>query len=378
MTTYGTFRPEIAHAKTIVVKVGSRILTAEDSTTPHLKRVKSLVDGIAALSHCGTRVLLVSSGAIAHGMRAVGLSKRPGSIPAKQACASIGQISLMTMYASHFMKHGILIGQVLLTWDDLRDKKRYLNLRNTLFHLFDLSAVPIINENDSVGVDEIRFGENDTLAAQLSLLVQADLFVNLTDVNGLYDADPKTDPRARHIPLVNGISSSVYGLASGNKSEISVGGMSTKLSAADMVTKAGMHALIGDGFHRTLLDVLSDPLAGTIFLPRDRKIPSRHRWIAFTGKPSGAITVDEGAQKAIVEKGKSLLAAGVRKIAGTFKIGDMVDILSEKGQPIGRGLVNYSSVDTTKIAGCKTADIGSRLGQKTFDELIHRDNLVVL
>ena len=154
--------------------------------------------------------------------------------------------------------------------------------------------------------------------------------------------------------------------------------MATKLAAADMVTKAGLHALIGDGFHRTLLDVLSDPAAGTIFLPREKKIPSRHRWIAFTGKPSGSITVDQGAQKAIIEKGKSLLPAGVREIIGPFKVGDMVDIRNEKGQTIGRGLTNYSSDDTARIAGSKTADIASRLGQKTFDELIHRDNLVIL
>jgi glutamate 5-kinase len=372
------FRTEIAAARTVVVKVGSRILTAEDNATPHVKRVRSLVDGIAALQQSGRRVLLVSSGAIAHGMVAMHLTRRPGTIPAKQACASIGQIMLMNMYASHFSKHGILIGQVLITWDDLRDKERYLNLRNTLFHLFDVNAVPIINENDSVGVEEIRFGENDTLAAQISLLVQADLFVNLTDVNGLHDADPKKNRAARHIPVVSGISPAVREFASGKTDEISVGGMATKLEAADMVTKAGLYALIGDGFHRTLLDVLSDPVAGTIFLPRDKKMPSHHRWIAFAGRPSGSIVVDQGAQKAIIEKGTSLLPAGVREIIGTFKVGDMVDIRNDKSQTIGRGLTNYSSADAAIIAGCKTADIASRLGQKTFDELIHRDNLVIL
>jgi glutamate 5-kinase len=376
--TQCVFRTEITAARTVVVKVGSRILTAEDNATPHAKRVRSLVDGIVALRQSGCRVLLVSSGAIAQGMMAMHLTRRPGTIPAKQACASIGQIMLMNMYASHFSRHGLLIGQVLITWDDLRDKKRYLNLRNTLFHLFDVNAVPIINENDSVGVEEIRFGENDTLAAQLSLLVQADLFVNLTDVNGLYNVDPKTTGNARHIPLVTDISPAMHAFAAGKTNEISVGGMATKLAAADIVTKAGLHALIGDGFHRTLLDVLSDPAAGTIFLPQGKKIPSRHRWIAFTGRPSGSILVDQGAQKAIIEKGTSLLPAGVREIVGTFKVGDMVDIQNDKGRTIGRGLANYSSDDAAKIAGCKTADIASRLGQKTFDELIHRDNLVIL
>jgi glutamate 5-kinase len=372
------FRNEISTARTVVVKVGSRILVADDNTAPHAKRVQSLVDGIALLTRSGRRILLVSSGAIAHGMMAMHLSKRPSTIPAKQACASIGQIRLMNTYESFFSKHNILLGQVLITWDDLRDKKRYLNLRNTLIHLFDVNAVPIINENDSVGVEEIRFGENDTLAAQLSLLVQADLFVNLTDINGLYDADPKVNRSARHIPVVEGLSPAVLKFASDNKNEISVGGMAAKLSAAEIVTKAGMHALIGDGYHRSLLDVLSDPSAGTIFLPAEKKIPLRHRWIAFTGKPAGSIVVDRGAQSAIVERGRSLLAAGVKEVTGTFRVGDMVDIKTDRGQIFGRGLTNYSSDDAIRIAGCKTADIAARLGSKTFDELIHRDNLVVL
>jgi glutamate 5-kinase len=372
-----TFRTEITHNSTIVVKVGSRILTSQENI-PNLKRVRGLVDAIALLRESKRRVLLVSSGAIAHGMIALGLKKRPATIPAKQACASIGQIRLMNMYESLFSKHGIPIGQVLLTWDDLRDKKRYLNLRNTLFQLFDLGAVPIINENDSVGVEEIRFGENDTLAAQVSMLVQADLFVNLTDINGLYDANPTVNKDARQIPVVENITAAVHKLASVNKNEISVGGMITKLKAAEMVTKAGIFALIGDGFRKTLLDVLCDPLAGSVFLPNEKKMPSRRRWIAFTGQPCGTIVIDDGAMRAITEKGKSLLPAGIRNISGTFMAGDMVDIKNEKKQTIGRGLTNYSSIEAEKIAGCKTADIAVRLGQKTFDELIHRDNLVVL
>jgi glutamate 5-kinase len=376
--TQTMFRPEINNIRTIVVKVGSRILTAVDGTTPHARRIRSLVDDIVTLMRSGHRVLLVSSGAIAQGMKALQLDKRPATIPAKQACASIGQIRLMTMYSALFSKRGFLIGQVLITWDDLRDKKRYLNLRNTLFHLLDVNVVPIINENDSVGVEEIRFGENDTLAAQLSLLVQADLFVNLTDINGLYDANPKTTMTANHIPLVSAITPAVHKFASCNASQISVGGMITKLKAAEMVTKAGLHALIGDGFHGTLLDVLFKPDAGTIFLPNEKRMPSHRRWIAFTGQPAGAVVIDEGAQKAIIDKNKSLLPAGIKTVIGQFRIGDMVDIRNDHGQTIGRGLVNYSSDETTRIAGCKTAEIVLRLGQKTFDELIHRDNLVVL
>jgi glutamate 5-kinase len=371
------FRKEIAHSKTIVVKVGSRILTSQDSI-PHTRRVRSLVDSIAILVRSGQRVLLVSSGAIAHGMLELGLKKRPSTIPAKQACASIGQIRLMEGYNVHFEKHRIPIGQVLLTWDDLRDKKRYLNLRNTLFQLLLCGAIPIINENDSVGVEEIRFGENDTLAAQIALLVHADLFVNLTDINGLYDANPAANPDAHHIPLVEIINASIHRFASGNGSEISVGGMATKLTAAEIATKAGIFALIGDGYHRTLLDALTDPKAGTLFLPSNRIMPSHHRWIAFTGRPSGTLTIDDGAAGAIVQSGKSLLPAGVKRITGTFKAGDTVDIQNDKKQVIARGLVNYSSEEAVKIAGCKTVDIAQKLGQKTFDEIVHRDNLVVL
>jgi len=372
-----SFRPEINTVSTIVVKVGSRILTAGDKT-PHVKRVRSLVDSIVALRTSGCRVLLVSSGAIAHGMIALQLSKRPSTIPAKQACASIGQIRLMSMYDSLFAKSNTLIGQVLITWDDLRDKKRYLNLRNTLFHLFDAGAIPIINENDSVGIDEIRFGENDTLAAQLSLLVQADLFVNLTDINGLYTANPKTDSDAKQIPLVPAITPAIHKLAGDNKNEISVGGMITKLKAAEMVTKAGTAALIGDGFNRSLLEVLSDVNAGTVFLANTKKMPARHRWIAFAGQPRGTLVVDDGAQKAILDKGKSLLPAGIKKVIGSFSVGDMVGIQNESKQVIAKGLVNYTSEEIGKIAGCKTEDIIEMLGQKSFDEVVNRDNLVVI
>lgn len=372
-----SLRQELSTVSTVVVKVGSRILIAEENL-PHVKRIRMLVDDIAQILASGLRVLLVSSGAIAHGMRAIHLSKRPTTIPEKQACASIGQIRLMHLYESLFSKHNIPIGQVLLTWDDLRDKKRYLNLRNTLFTLFDFTAVPIINENDSVGIEEMRFGENDTLAAQISLLIQADLFVNLTDVSGLHDGNPIVKKDTHHIPVVSAVTPTVYRYASESKNEISVGGMTTKLKAAEMVTSAGMYALIGDGFHRSLLDVLGDPSAGTLFLPSGKKMSSRHRWIAFAGRPNGIIVIDKGAQKAIVEKGKSLLPAGVKKIIGSFNIGDMVDLQDESRRTVARGLVNYPAAEAAAIAGCRTADIAGKIGQKTFDEIIHRDNLVVL
>ncbi len=370
-------REELPSLHTIVVKVGSRILTA-DEEIERMKRIRSLVDDIVKLRNLGIKVVLVSSGAIAHGMRALQLDKRPQTIPMQQACASIGQIRLMHMYETLFAQHKTLIGQVLLTWDDLRVKKRYLNLRNTMFMLLENGSVPIVNENDSVGIEEIRFGDNDTLGAQIAMLVGADLFVNLTDINGLYDANPKLNTQARHIPLVKKISSAIHKLADSRGSLEGVGGMVTKLRAAEMVTRTGIHALIGDGFTKGLAYVLRVPTAGTLFLPSKEKMCSKDRWIAYTSKSHGRITIDCGAGAALREKGKSLLPAGVKFVDGNFKVGDMVDILSEEGDKIGRGLSNYSAADISRIMGRKSSEIASILGQKTFDEIIHRDNLVII
>ncbi|MFW6244677.1 MAG: glutamate 5-kinase [Fibrobacterota bacterium] len=368
------FRKELPDVRTLVVKVGSRILTADG----HVGRVRRLVEDTAKLHQAGVRVILVSSGAIAHGMKALKYEKRPKTIPLQQALASIGQNRLMNMYQDIFGKYAIHIGQVLLTWDDLRSKKRYLNLRNTLFKLLDCKAVPIVNENDSVGVEEIQFGNNDMLGAQVSLLVHADLFVNLTDVGGLYDKNPRTDKNARHIPLVKSVSSGIQKLASDRKNDISVGGMATKLKAADMVTRAGTFALIGDGFNQRLLSVLSDQSCATLFMPSEKKMSSRHRWIAFSGQSTGSVTVDEGASHALLKKGKSLLAAGIISVKGSFKTGDMVDIHDSTGDVIARGMVNFNAQELEEIRGCKTSEIEKKLGEIRFNEVIHRDNLVVI
>ncbi|MCL2183392.1 MAG: glutamate 5-kinase [Chitinispirillia bacterium] len=369
------FRKELASSvKTLVVKTGSRILTAAG----HEGRVRGLVEDLSALRKAGVRVVLVSSGAIAHGMKALSLTKRPAQIPMQQACAAIGQNRLMGIYQDFFEENGVVIGQVLLTWDDLRSKKRYLNLRNTLFQLLDCGAIPIINENDSVGVEEIQFGNNDALGAQIALLVNADLYVNLTDVGGLYDKNPRTAKDAKHIPVVKSVSSGIQSMAADKKNDISVGGMSTKLKAAQVVTRAGICALIGDGFDQRLLTVLKDESCATLFLPAESKMPSRRRWIAFSGQSAGAVIVDDGARKAILEKGKSLLAAGITGIRGNFRAGDMVDIADAGGNVVARGLVNFTADELTLIRGCKTSEISSKLGAIKFNEVILRDNLVIL
>jgi glutamate 5-kinase len=369
------FRKELPRVKTIVVKTGSRILTAAGSSG----RIERLAEDLSELKRAGVRVVLVSSGAIAYGMAALGLSKRPSTMPLNQACASVGQNRLMNVYQKHFEKYQILIGQVLLTWDDLRSKKRYLNLRNTMFQLLDCGVLPIINENDSVGIEEIRFGTNDLLGAQVAILVQADVMVNLTDVGGLYDKNPHLDASAKHIPVVTSLSDAMHGLAADKKNDISVGGMASKLQSVEMVARAGIYTLIGDGFNCRLSDVLAKEKCSTLFLPAVRKVSSRLRWMAFSGASSGAITIDDGARRAIMERGKSLLPAGITNVTGSFKIGDSVDVRSGDGTKIGRGLVNYSAEEIRRIQGCKTSEIEKRLGtSKEFDEVIHRDNLVLL
>lgn len=370
-------REEIGHVDTVVVKVGSRIVTSSEDR-PCADRVRELVEDVVALRESGVRVVLITSGAIAHGMAVLGLNKRPATMPMKQACASIGQSRLMQVYELYFQRHGVPVGQVLVTWDDLRDKERYFNLRNTLFQLLDCDAIPIINENDSVSVQEIRFGNNDTLGAQISMLVNADLFVMLTDVNGLYESDPRTHPHAAHIPVVPRITAHMHKSASGSATHISVGGMATKLKAAEMALRAGAHAVVGNGYDRRLCDVLRDPAVSTLFLPPEKRLNARDRWIAFAGKPRGSLGIDEGARRALVEKGKSLLPAGVKSVHGTFAAGDSVEIICESGDVVARGLAGYDSHDIELIRGLQTSAIAAKLGQKPFDEVVHRDNMVVL
>jgi glutamate 5-kinase len=372
-----SIRSELPRLSTVVVKVGSRILAAREGGGPS-RRIQSLVDDITGLKNEGVRVLLVSSGAIAHGVLALNLPRRPSAIPMQQACAGIGQIRLMHTYETLFEEKNILIGQVLVTWDDLRDKMRYFNLRNTLFQMLDFSAVPIINENDSVGVEEIRFGDNDTLGAQIALLTHADLYVNLTDTNGLYDSNPKKNKSALHIPLVQHISPEIKRLADRDGTEQGVGGMETKLRAAEMLTRAGIHAVIGDGYHHRLAEVLSDPSVRTLFLPSPKKMSSKHRWIAFAGRRNGLLIVDGGARTALMDKGKSLLPAGVKGVSGSFTMGDMVEIAGEDRVPFAAGMVNYKTSELERIMGKRSNEIAAILEGKAFDEVVHRDNLVVL
>ena len=373
-------RSDLNSFSTVVVKVGSKILTASDSDTmlTHTSRIKKLVADISHLKKNNINVILVSSGAVAHGVVALGLKRRPKTIPLKQACASIGQIKLMHLYEKLFSNFNLTIGQVLLTKSDLNIKQNYLNLRNTIFTLIENSVIPIINENDSVGIDEIRFGDNDTLGAQIALLAGADLFVNLSDINGLYDSNPKKNSNAVHIPVVKKITKSITELADSSGSAQGVGGMVTKLKAASTLSKSGITTIIGNGYNNSLLDVIKSEKVGTLFLSTTKKMPSQKRWMHFTGKVFGEVQTDSGAEKAIVSRGKSLLPVGITKIIGAFKEGDSIDITDTNGQAFARGIINFGSSELDKIKGLKTSEISNILGVDSYKIAIHRNNMVLL
>lgn len=378
MTTKGMslkLRTGLNEFHTLVVKVGSKILATNGGES---KRITALVKDITDLQKMGKKVILVSSGAVAHGVLALNLKKRPSTIPLKQACASIGQIKLMHMYEKMFSTYGLHIGQVLLAKSDLNSKNNYLNLRNTMFTLLENGVVPIVNENDSVGVDELRFGDNDTLGAQIALLAGADLFVNLSDINGLYDSNPKKNENAKHIPLVKSINAALHSVADDKGTDEGVGGMVTKLKAAETACRSGIASIIGDGFNSSLVDVLTNPLWGTLFLPDDKKISSRQRWMKYTGKVYGTIYVDNGAVDAIVDKGKSILPVGVRKVIGEFKDRDFIDIADMDGNVFARGFVNFNSEDVKKIMGHRTNEIKKILGSEFYNNVIHRNNMVIV
>lgn len=368
-------REGLGDFKTIVVKVGSKILATNNDGN---LRISNLIQDIAALRSLNKNVILVSSGAVAHGVLALDLKKRPSTIPLKQACASIGQIKLMHLYEKMFSKYDLHIGQVLLAKSDLNSKNNYLNLRNTMVTLLENGVIPIVNENDSVGVDELRFGDNDTLGAQIALLSGADLFVNLSDINGLYDSNPKKNPEAKHIPLVKSINAALHSVADDKGTDEGVGGMVTKLKAAETVCRSGIAAIIGDGFNSSLKDVLTDPDRGTLFLPSQTKISSRQRWMKYTGKVYGTLQVDNGAQKAIIKNGKSVLPVGVKGISGEFKEGDFIDIADLDGNVFAKGFVNFCYSDVEKIMGHKTSEIKKILGSEFYSNVIHRNNMVIV
>jgi glutamate 5-kinase len=374
-------RRGLTRARRLVVKVGSGLITSPGEGLD-AKRIRSLAGDIAAIVGERRDVALVSSGAIAAGTARLGLTSRPRSIPEKQAAAAVGQSALMWHYEQAFKRHGIKVGQVLLTSQDISDRGRYLNARNTLLALLDFGVLPIVNENDTVAVDEIKVGDNDNLAALVAHLIDADLLVLLTDVDGLYTGDPRRDPSARRIETVEAVTEEIRNLCFddvGRDGRASVGGMVTKLEAAQKAGASGIPMVIASGREAgTLARVLKGEPLGTHFLPRDDRLAARKRWIAFAVPPQGRLTVDAGARKALTENGKSLLPSGVVGVQGEFSAGEVVAVAETDGQEFARGLVNYDAGELRKIRGAKTAEIERTLGYKGLAEVIHRDNLVVL
>jgi len=371
-------RDWLAHAKRVVVKVGSGVLS-RGGISLHRPTMAGLASALAGLRTRGMEVILVSSGAILAGMEALGLTERPRDLPLKQATAAVGQSHLMRAYEEAFQPCGQRVAQILLTREDLRHRGRYLNARNTFFTLLRLGIVPIVNENDTVAVQEIQFGDNDTLSALVANLAEADLLVILTDTEGLFTADPRRDPSARLIPLVRPQDAVTSFCAEEAGSAAGIGGMSSKVLAARRATTAGIPTVVASGLKEGVLEaILRGAEAGTFFVPSRSRMQSRKRWLAFASVPRGGIVVDAGARRALVSGGKSLLPSGIRTTRRSFRAGDVVSLVDPEDREFARGLANYSRDEVEKIKGLKSHEIAAVLGHKPYDEVVHRDNLVVL
>ncbi len=362
----------LRHARQVIVKAGTRLLTSQEA-------IAELVAGIAAVRARGCRVLLVTSGAVGMGMRTLGLTRRPKELAQVQALAAIGQSRLMSIYEEECHARGFKTAQLLLTAADLRNRERYLNVMNCINALWESDVLPIVNENDSVSVDELKFGDNDTLAGMLASLTGSQLTVILTTEQGLRsrNEDGTLGERLSVVPALN---DAIRGMAGGtDNSEFSIGGMSSKLRAADIVTAAGEYLWIADGRVKGMLEsVMNGEDVGTVFLPRRRRLSGRKRWITFFSKVSGALMVDAGAKNAVEKQGRSLLPSGVRFVSGSFRRGDTVEISGADGVPFARGLVNFDAADCLRICGAHTDEIHAVLGPNVDDELVHRDNLTLL
>ena len=371
-----TRKGQLANVRRILVKIGSAVLTGEEGLD--LNIIEQLVSDIAALRERGCQVVLVSSGAIASGKHRMGIKGKLKSIPQKQAAAAVGQGRLMRVYSNAFGKHGLFVGQVLLTMSDITDRKRFLNIRNTLFTLMDWGVITIINENDTVSVDEIKFGDNDHLAAMVANICEANLVVNLTSTEGLYDRNPNSSKKAKLIPLVTEITPEIEAAATDEATSVGMGGMKSKVLAAKKVIASGIPYIIAPGRRPGVLqEILDGKETGTLFLPPAEHLNSRKYWIAFTLRSRGRLQIDDGAKQALIQDGKSLLPSGVTQVEGDFAVGDPVACVDTAGNAIAKGLVNFSADDIRKIMGQKSSQIEQILGFKDYNEVIHRDNLAV-
>lgn len=362
----------------IVIKIGSNILTNKRGGL-NQRRIHALAGDVAAICKEGHEVVIVSSGAIAAGMKKLALKEKPKEIRLKQAAAAVGQSSLMWAYEKSFGEFGYKVAQILLTRGIFSYRLTYLNAKNTLMTLLSYGVIPIINENDTVSTDEIKFGDNDQLAALVSGIIDAERLIILSDVDGLYSSDPKKNPDADVIPFVDEITSDLESMAGGAGSAVGTGGMYSKILAAKKAVSYGIKVNIISGRKKGLIiSLLKGVHHGTEFKPQTKRISSRKGWIAYAIKPKGSLIIDEGAVSAILKAGKSLLPSGIVKVEGVFDTGDAVYFVDFHDNRIAKGIVNYSSQDIEKIKGRKTSEIETILGYKYSDEVVHRDNLVIL
>ncbi len=367
-----TERGDLLRARRVVVKIGSRLL-AEDPDG----RIAALAADAAALRERGVSVCIVTSGAIALGVRQLGLAERPRTMPELQACAAVGQGHLMQRWERALAGVGLLSGQVLLTHDDVASRGRYLNARHALAALWRLGVVPVINENDTVSVDEIRFGDNDRLAALVTSLVEAEVLVILTDVDGLYDRDPADGGQLMH--EVRDIDVEARPVAGGAGSAVGTGGMLSKVEAAAMAGRFGVVTLVASGRRaRPLASLLEGEPAGTVFWPSSDRLAARKRWIAFALHAAGTVRVDDGARRALINGKSSLLPSGVTNVEGTFESGDAVMVIDGQGQELARGLVGFDADELRRIAGHHTSELEALLGYRAVHEVIHKDDLALL
>ncbi|HEY6366272.1 MAG TPA: glutamate 5-kinase [Candidatus Binatia bacterium] len=378
MATQLDYKKPILHrARRVVIKIGSQILSSQAGIEEG--RVKGLVRDLAELHDQKRDLIVVSSGAVAAGMTRLGV-KRPETIPQKQALAAVGQIKLMALYERYFSRFEKNVAQVLLTHEDLANRQRYLNAKHTFQVLLEASIIPIVNENDTVAVEEMKFGDNDHLSALVATLLEADLLVILSDVQGVYDRDPRVHADAQRIPLITDIKGTAPTISGGSQSEFGTGGIVTKLEAAEKAAAAGIPTLITSGLQAGALSNVFDATAeaGTLVIPHENRLTIRKHWIAYNLKPAGEIVVDQGAYDAVVQRGKSLLPSGLKEIHGSFGVGECVRCLDPQGREFARGLVNYNAQELNQIKGLHTSKIDKVLGYKAYDEIIHRDDLAIL
>ena len=368
----------IKHAQRIVVKVGSSLIASREAGL-RPERIEQLAGDVSVVKRSGRDVLLVSSGAIISGIRKLGLTSYPKSLPVKQAAAAVGQSRLMWAYEKAFERLDHHVAQILLTHQDVADRRRFLNARHTLTTLLRHGVIPVINENDTVSVEEIRFGDNDTLAGEVAHLIDADLLVILSDVDGVFTEDPRCNASAELLPLISEVTTDIVQRAGGAATFEGTGGMATKIQAAKHVAEYGVATLIMNGETPGLLPgVFDGSEAGTLVLPRGRRLPSRKHWIGYTLRSKGYLILDDGAVDALVRRGKSLLPSGILEVKGDFNPGDAVTCLDRQGKECAKGLINYSSAGLDKMRALKTVDIHKSLGVQGYEEAIHRDNLVIL